>query len=68
MSQYTPTNKWLLRRGPKGVVHRAHGGPAGVLSTPCGQEVDWSKDHKPWERKAWYLGAKKDVTCKKCLS
>jgi hypothetical protein len=61
--------RWLLRRGERGVVHRAvleGGGQMVLMMTACGLSIRWDQPHAPWQRARTddYAG----VTCRRCLA
>lgn len=62
---------WLLRRGKKGVVHRAvkeGGGGMVIMMTSCGLHVRWDLPHEGWERaEVATQGLNTHVTCRRCL-
>lgn len=62
--------RYLLRRGPRAVVHDAvqeGGGTMILMMTACGLSIRWDQPHTPWERaKVRYNARSSLVTCKRC--
>ena len=70
--------RWYLRRGARGVVHRAvkeagqvSGGSKRweYMMTACGLSITWSEPHAPWERaphKPEHGDYRANITCRRC--